>query len=82
MVPRRGCNSDTPLPIGGGEGAGAKRDTVWENLKISLIVHGTKANGQVDRVLELFPMLKQMLQRKGGMLSGVSNSSLPLPAPC
>jgi urea transport system ATP-binding protein len=25
--------------------------TVWENLKISLVVHGAKANGQVDRVL-------------------------------
>src|SRR5882762_1985820 len=29
--------------------------TVWENLKLSLVIHGTKANGQVDRVLELFP---------------------------
>ena len=26
--------------------------TVWENLKISLVVHGTKANGQVERVLD------------------------------
>ena len=43
--------------------------TVWENLKISLVVHGTKANGQVDRVLELFPILKEFLQRKGGVLS-------------
>ena len=25
--------------------------TVWENLKISLVVHGTKDSGQVDRVL-------------------------------
>src|SRR6188768_2793121 len=38
--------------------------TVWENLKISLVVHGKKANGQVERVLELFPILKEMLQRK------------------
>src|SRR6186997_1775666 len=38
--------------------------TVWENLKISLVVRGTKANGQVDRVLDLFPVLKEMLQRK------------------
>ena len=39
--------------------------TVWENLKISLVVHGTKANGQVDRVLELFPILKEFLQQIG-----------------
>jgi len=39
--------------------------TVWENLKISLVVHGKKANGQVDRVFELFPVLKEMLERKG-----------------
>ena len=44
--------------------------TVWENLKISLVVHGTKANGQVERVLELFPILKEFLPRKGGVLSG------------
>src|SRR6266850_1143328 len=40
--------------------------TVWENLKISLVVHGKKTGGQVDRVLELFPILKEMLRRKGG----------------
>ena len=28
-----------------------------------------RANGQVDRVLQLFPALKDMLQRKGGVLS-------------
>ena len=40
--------------------------TVWENLCVSLTVHGRKANGQVDRALELFPVLKEMLQRKRG----------------
>jgi urea transport system ATP-binding protein len=52
--------------------------TVWENLKVSLIVHGTKANGQVDRVLELFPVLKEMLQRKGGVLSGGQQQQLAI----
>ncbi len=52
--------------------------TVWENLKISLVVHGTKANGQVDRVLELFPVLKEMLQRKGGILSGGQQQQLAI----
>src|SRR5258706_3535320 len=53
--------------------------TVWENLKISLVVRGTKANGEVDRVLELFPVLKKMLQRKGGVLSGGQQQQLAIP---
>jgi urea transport system ATP-binding protein len=52
--------------------------TVWENLKISLVVHGDKASGQVDRVLELFPVLKEMLQRKGGVLSGGQQQQLAI----
>ncbi|MDB6021574.1 MAG: High-affinity branched-chain amino acid transport ATP-binding protein BraG [Pedosphaera sp.] len=52
--------------------------TVWENLKISLVVHGSKANGQVDRVLELFPVLKEMLGRKGGVLSGGQQQQLAI----
>src|SRR6202012_4329080 len=52
--------------------------TVWENLKISLVVHGTKANGQVDRVLDLFPILKEFLQRKGGVLSGGQQQQLAI----
>jgi urea transport system ATP-binding protein len=52
--------------------------TVWENLKISLVVHGAKANGQVDRVLELFPVLKEMLARKGGVLSGGQQQQLAI----
>lgn len=52
--------------------------TVWENLQISLVVHGAKTNGQVDRVLELFPILKQMLNRKGGVLSGGQQQQLAI----
>ena len=52
--------------------------TVWENLKISLVIHGAKANGQVERVLELFPALKGMLQRKGGVLSGGQQQQLAI----
>lgn len=52
--------------------------TVWENLKIGLVVHGAKANGQVDRVLELFPILKEFLQRKGGVLSGGQQQQLAI----
>jgi urea transport system ATP-binding protein len=52
--------------------------TVWENLKISLVIHGAKANGELDRVLELFPVLKEMLQRKGGVLSGGQQQQLAI----
>lgn len=52
--------------------------TVWENLKLSLVVHGAKANGQVDSVLELFPILADMLQRKGGVLSGGQQQQLAI----
>ena len=52
--------------------------TVWENLKLGLVVHGAKANGQVDRVLELFPILKEFLQRKGGVLSGGQQQQLAI----
>ena len=52
--------------------------TVWENLKLSLVVHGTKAGSQVDRVLELFPILKEFLQRKGGVLSGGQQQQLAI----
>jgi urea transport system ATP-binding protein len=51
--------------------------TVWENLKISLVVHGTPAD-QLDRVLELFPILKEFLQRKGGVLSGGQQQQLAI----
>jgi len=47
-------------------------------LKLSLIVHGTKANGDLDRVMELFPILKSMLQRKGGVLSGGQQQQLAI----
>jgi urea transport system ATP-binding protein len=52
--------------------------SVWENLQISLVVHGRKANGQLARVLELFPVLKEMLQRKGGVLSGGQQQQLAI----
>ncbi len=52
--------------------------TVWENLKISLVIHGTKSSGELERVLELFPVLKEMLQRKGGVLSGGQQQQLAI----
>ena len=52
--------------------------TVWENLQVGLVVRGKCANGQVDRVLELFPVLKTMLKRKGGVLSGGQQQQLAI----
>ncbi len=52
--------------------------TVWENLKISLVIHGSKSEEQLDRVLELFPVLKEMLSRRGGVLSGGQQQQLAI----
>src|SRR5229473_1100390 len=52
--------------------------TVWENLQISRVVHGRKTNSPVERVLELFPVLKEMLKRKGGVLSGGQQQQLAI----
>ena len=50
--------------------------TVWENLRIGAIVQGIKLNGEVDRVFALFSVLKEMTQRKGGVLSGGQQQQL------
>jgi urea transport system ATP-binding protein len=52
--------------------------TVWENLKVGLAVHGSQANGQVERVFTLFPVLKECLRRKGGVLSGGQQQQLAI----
>ena len=44
----------------------------------TIVVHGAKDSGQVDRVLELFPILKEFLQRKGGVLSGGQQQQLAI----
>jgi urea transport system ATP-binding protein len=52
--------------------------TVWENLRIGAVAQRKKLNGEVDRVLMLFPILKEMLQRKGGVLSGGQQQQLAI----
>jgi urea transport system ATP-binding protein len=55
--------------------------TVEENLRIGLVVHGRKgtdAANALDRVYELFPVLKEMLGRKGGVLSGGQQQQLAI----
>src|SRR5262245_304500 len=52
--------------------------TVMENLRIGAIAQGRKLNGEVERVFALFPILKDMLQRKGGVLSGGQQQQLAI----
>jgi urea transport system ATP-binding protein len=52
--------------------------TVKENLLIGAIAQGRKLNGEVDRVLQLFPILKEFLPRKGGVLSGGQQQQLAI----
>jgi len=55
--------------------------TVEENLHIGLVVHGAKgpaARRALDRVFTLFPVLKEMISRKGGVLSGGQQQQLAI----
>jgi urea transport system ATP-binding protein len=55
--------------------------TVGENLQIGLIVHGRSgpaARAALDRVFTLFPVLREMLSRKGGVLSGGQQQQLAI----
>ena len=52
--------------------------TVWENLKVSISIHGKAALERLDEVYELFPVLKDMKNRKGGVLSGGQQQQLAI----
>ena len=55
--------------------------TVGENLQIGLVVHGRRgaaARSALDRVFTLFPVLREMLSRKGGVLSGGQQQQLAI----
>jgi urea transport system ATP-binding protein len=55
--------------------------TVEENLHVGLVVHGRKgaeAKNALDYVYTLFPVLKEMLSRKGGVLSGGQQQQLAI----
>src|SRR3954468_19931663 len=52
--------------------------SVEENLKIGAIAQGKKLNGNLDRVCSLFPILKEFMPRKGGMLSGGQQQQLAI----
>lgn len=52
--------------------------TVGENLRIGAIAQGRKLNGELDRIFSLFPVLKEMQDRKGGVLSGGQQQQLAI----
>jgi urea transport system ATP-binding protein len=52
--------------------------TVEENLFIGAIAQGKKPKRALDRVYALFPILKDFLARKGGMLSGGQQQQLAI----
>ncbi|MDQ8191529.1 urea ABC transporter ATP-binding subunit UrtE [Roseibacillus persicicus] len=52
--------------------------SVWENLKVSISVHGQAARDRLDEVYELFPVLAEMKERKGGVLSGGQQQQLAI----
>ena len=52
--------------------------TVEENLHIGAVARGKKAGEQFERIFTLFPILKEFLPRKGGMLSGGQQQQLAI----
>ena len=53
--------------------------TVEENLFIGLNARGLKRDaGQADRIYTLFPIIREFLHRKGGMLSGGQQQQLAI----
>ena len=52
--------------------------TVEENLRIGLGIRKNGARVVPDRIFELFPVLKQMLARRGGDLSGGQQQQLAI----
>ncbi|MFZ4763466.1 MAG: urea ABC transporter ATP-binding subunit UrtE [Roseimicrobium sp.] len=52
--------------------------TVEENLHIGEVARGKVAKERLEQVFELFPILKEFLPRKGGMLSGGQQQQLAI----
>src|ERR671937_284992 len=52
--------------------------TVLENLQVAMFANASGSRAVPERVLDYFPMLKTMLQRKGGVLSGGQQQQLAI----
>jgi urea transport system ATP-binding protein len=52
--------------------------TVMENLRIGAVAQARRLNGELERVFQLFPVLREMTRRKGGVLSGGQQQQLAI----
>lgn len=52
--------------------------SVGENLEIGLLGRPDKSTSPMDKIFELFPVLKEMLHRRGGDLSGGQQQQLAI----
>ena len=52
--------------------------TVQENLEVSMSISGKAGRERLEEVYELFPVVKEMLARKGGVLSGGQQQQLAI----
>ncbi|MGG6496771.1 UNVERIFIED_CONTAM: ATP-binding cassette domain-containing protein, partial [Bacteroidetes bacterium 56_B9] len=52
--------------------------TVRENLRMGNVVLGNERGSNADEIVELFPRLKPLLSRAGGLLSGGEQQLLAL----
>ncbi len=52
--------------------------TVRENLEIGLLGRPDKSSSPLEKIFELFPVLKEMLHRRGGDLSGGQQQQLAI----
>ena len=52
--------------------------TVQENLEVSMSISGEAGRERLEEVYELFPVVKDMLTRKGGVLSGGQQQQLAI----
>ncbi|MFL2847545.1 MAG: urea ABC transporter ATP-binding subunit UrtE [Coraliomargaritaceae bacterium] len=52
--------------------------SVKENLEVSMSISGQAGRDQLEFVYDLFPVIKEMLSRKGGVLSGGQQQQLAI----
>lgn len=52
--------------------------TVLENLRVGLVARGVGNQAVPDKIFQLFPVLRTMLHRKGGVLSGGQQQQLAI----
>src|SRR5438132_7180159 len=52
--------------------------TVRENLQVGMLARRSRAKDLLDEVLGYFPMLKDLLERRGGVLSGGQQQQLAI----